>query len=122
VRIHSGNHMGEYKAVERDGKHTPPEGETPHKPRRKNRRKWCGGHPGREHDVRWIPDDRFGWWQGHGVKYFERKCVRCKKVLKTERRMRIGWLSPGGELVEDGLKDWPQLVFYGPGFPPRGKL
>ena len=54
--------------------------ETPKHRSTKNRKKWCGGKVGREHDPMWEDNKRVN---SNSVCWYEYICQRCHKSLDT---------------------------------------
>ena len=60
-----------------DRKHEPLSDEHRPVPAKKDVRKWCGGHEGRDHQWAWVIDDRLGLKE-----WYTQVCRVCEKRLQ----------------------------------------
>lgn len=92
---------------------------------KKDTKRWCLGHEGREHQLQYEPTERWydrerGWYPTDLLL----RCAMCRKVMNPVASGRDGaiWIDPSGNVArfynQHGFK---QLVFYGPGLPPLGR-
>lgn len=118
MRVHRGNIQGEYKpadpreqADQQVGKHRS----------KKDTKRWCLGHSGREHDIQWVVDERRQWFRTPYPVDWIQVCMRCQKHFGMMSRDGSIFFHPVTKQARHWAykgHGWVELFFYGPGLPP----